>query len=52
MKLRGSRACAFSVEIVSKDDLIVIDDLKKAIKANKKVQVQFIYHNQVSNDFQ
>ncbi len=40
VKLRNSTKDSFKVEIKKADD---IDDLKKAIKAEKNVEVQFIY---------
>ncbi len=40
VKLRGSRADAFRVEVGGAN---IIDDLKNAISAKKKVEVEFIY---------
>ena len=40
VKLRGSTADAFKVKVDEGADL---DDLKKAIKAEKTVEVEFIY---------
>jgi hypothetical protein len=47
VKLRGSRADAFKVEV---DEDADFDDLKNAISAKKKVEVEFIYSAEHSEE--